>query len=124
MNGGRPLGGANGDGSLRPVSIATSAATHPGRSVVIREIRVIRGQPLQAKLDDLPQQMLGARMALLNVLILGNEQSEETTDVPGRRSRNQTNRPGPRMEHGLNTDSQKKPLPFFQGYKTCFPFRV
>src|SRR6266536_4856708 len=124
MNRGRPVGGANGDGPFWPVSMATSPAAHPRRCVVIREIRVIRGQPLLAKLDDLPHQMLGARMALLNVLILGNEQSEETTDGPERRSRNQINRPGPRMEHGLNTDSQKKPLPFFQGYKTCFPFRV
>ncbi len=80
----------NGDGPLRPVSIATSAATHPGRSVVIREIRVIRGQPLLAKLDDLPPQMLGARMAMLNVLILGSEQSEATTDVPERQSHNQS----------------------------------
>src|SRR5207247_1234421 len=27
-------------------------------------------------------------------------------------------------EHGWNTDSQKKPLLFFQSYKTSFPFRV
>ncbi len=34
---------------------------------------VIRGQPLLAKLDDLPHQMLGATMAMLKVVILGNE---------------------------------------------------
>ncbi len=50
-------------------------------SVLICEIRVIRGQPLLAKLDDLTLQMLGAMMAMLKVLILGNEQSEATTDV-------------------------------------------
>ncbi len=50
-------------------------------SVLIREIRVIRGQPLLAKLDDLTHQMLGALEAMFNVLILGNEQSEATTDV-------------------------------------------
>ncbi len=40
-------------------------------SVVIREIRVIRGQPLLVKLDDLPQHILGATMAMFNVLVLG-----------------------------------------------------
>ena len=49
--------------------------------MVIREIRVIRGQPLLAKLDDLSHRILGARMAMLNVLMLGNEQPEVTTDV-------------------------------------------
>ncbi len=90
MNRGRPVGGANGDEPLRPVSMATSPAGHPRRCVVIREIRVIRGQPLPAKLDDLPQHIIDATMAMLNLLILGNQQSEATTDVPERRSRNQT----------------------------------
>ncbi len=48
---------------------------------LIREIRVIGGQPLLAKLDDLSDQMLGAMMAMLKVLTLGNQQSEATTDV-------------------------------------------
>jgi len=65
-------------------------------SVVIREIRVIRGQLLLANLDDLPHQMRGAMMAMLDVLILGNEQSEATTDVPERQSRNQKG-----TDHGL-----------------------
>jgi len=42
---------------------------------------VIRGPSLPAKLDDLPHHILGATMAMLNVLILGNQQSEATTDV-------------------------------------------
>src|SRR6266542_5019661 len=48
---------------------------------LIREIRVIGGQPPLAKLDDLSDQMLGAMMAMLHVLTLGNHQSEATTDV-------------------------------------------
>ncbi len=59
-------------------------------SVVIREIRVIRGQPLLVKLDDLPQHILGATMAMFNVLVLGNQESEATTDAPERQSRNQS----------------------------------
>ena len=81
MNRGRPVGGESGVGLLRPVSMATSPAAQPRRLVVIREIRVIRGQPLLAKLDELPQHMLGATMAMLNVLILGKESSEATSDV-------------------------------------------
>src|SRR6266536_5158296 len=82
MNRGRPGGGGNGDGPFWPVPMATSPAAYSRRSVVIREIRVIRGQPLLVKLDELPHQMLGTMMAMLKVLILGNEQSEATTDVP------------------------------------------
>src|SRR6266498_5449231 len=120
MNRGRPVGGVNGDGPFWPVSMATSPAAHLPRSVVIREIRVIRGQPVLAKFDDLSHHVLGATMAMLNVLILGNEQSEATTGVPERQSRNQRSDRdtkgrsdlagdyggdlGPRMEHGLNTE--------------------
>ncbi len=78
MNRGRPGGGENGDGPFMAVSMGTSPATHSRRLVVIR---VIRGQPLLAKLDELPQHMLGATMAMLNVLILGKESSEATSDV-------------------------------------------
>ncbi len=73
MNRGRPVGGGNWDAPFWPVPMATSAAAYPRRSVVIREIRVIRGQPLLAKLDDLPHQMLGTMMAMLEVIILGDE---------------------------------------------------
>src|SRR6266540_4949166 len=123
MNRGRPVGGVNGDGPFWPVSMATSPAAHLPRSVVIREIRVIRGQPVLAKFDDLSHHVLGATMAMLNVLILGNEQSEATTGVPERQSRNQRSDRdtkgrrdragdyggdlGPRMEHGLNTERER-----------------
>jgi len=53
-------------------------------------IRVIRGQPLLAKFEELPHQIHGATMAMLHVLILGSEQSEPTTDIPERQSRNQS----------------------------------
>jgi len=41
--------------------------------LLIREIRVIRGQPLLAKFDELSHQILGATMAILQVLIPGNQ---------------------------------------------------
>src|SRR5881394_2596804 len=40
-------------------------------------------------IEDLLHQILGATIAMLQILILGNQPSEATTDGPARQSRNQ-----------------------------------
>src|SRR6266542_2627381 len=106
MNRGRPVGGGNGDGPFRPVSVATSPVAHPRRSP--RSLSVKSGSSVVNLCWSNWTTSLSTSSAQrwrCSMYSFWETKSLRRPRMP-RSGRAATKVPEPRMEHGLNTERE------------------